>query len=46
MPRNDITVYLRAEAREALDALIARWDCSRQEAIVRALLMAREEVIQ
>lgn len=41
MPRNDITIYLRAEARTALDELQQRWGgISRQEVIVRALLRA------
>lgn len=40
--RRNITIYLRAEAREALDALVTRWGVSRQEAIVRALLIAEE----
>lgn len=42
--RNDITIYLRAEARAALDELKERWgpDISKQEVIVRALLAAKE----
>jgi hypothetical protein len=38
--RHDITIYLRAEARAALDVLTTRWGVSRQEAIVRSLLLA------
>ena len=38
--RHDITIYLRAEARAALDELTERWGVSRQETIVRALLRA------
>lgn len=38
--RYDITIYLRAEAREALAKLTERWGVSRQEAIVRALILA------
>jgi hypothetical protein len=42
--RHDITIYLRAEARAALDELKERWgpDISKQEVIVRALLAARK----
>lgn len=42
MPRNDINIYLRAEAREALNQLTERWGVSRQEAIVRALIIAAQ----
>ena len=43
--RRDITIYLRAEARAALDELKERWGgkaISKQEVIVRALLAAKE----
>lgn len=43
MARNDITIYLRAEAREALEQLVKRYGVSRQEAIVRALLIATRQ---
>lgn len=42
--RHDITIYLRAEARAALEELTARWGVSRQEAIVRAVLAAKENL--
>ncbi len=37
MPRNDITIYLRAEAREALERQTKRLGVSRQQVLVRAL---------
>lgn len=44
-PRGDIVtkmlVPLTAEAEEALEALTKRWECSRSEAVRRALLAAR-----
>ncbi len=41
--KNDISIYLRADAREALNKLAERAGVSRQQVIVRLVLAAAAE---